>query len=202
MLRPSPPRGEGRKTPMKKGPLIIVSGPSGCGKSTLVQHVLAEGNLPLRASVSATTRARREGEVEDVSYHFWDEARFDAEVQAGGFLEWCEVHGRRYGTLRREVEETRNRDIGVLLTIDVQGAANVRQRCPDAFSIFVMTPSLEELERRLRSRSTESEATVALRLSNARQELARAGEYDYVLVNDDLGRAVAELRGVLERRFV
>jgi guanylate kinase len=186
---------------MNKGPLIIVSGPSGCGKSTLVRRVLAESGLPLRASVSATTRPRREGEIDGVSYHFWDADRFRSEVGAGAFLEWCEVHGRHYGTLRREVEAYCNRGLGVILTIDVQGAAKVRQQCPDAFSIFVTTPSLEELERRLRSRGSESEAAIALRLANARQELARQDEYDCVLINDDLDRAVAELRDVLAGLF-
>jgi guanylate kinase len=186
---------------MTKGPLIILSGPAGSGKTTLVRRVLAEGGLPLRVAVSATTRPRRQGEIDGVSYHFWARPRFLAEVEAGAFLEWCEVHGQYYGTLRSEVDPYRDRGTGVLLVIDVQGAAKVRRECPDAVSVFVTTSSPGELERRLRNRGTESEAAIALRLANARAELARIGEYQYVLKNDDLERAVTELRDLLARLF-
>jgi guanylate kinase len=186
---------------MPNGPLIIVSGPSGCGKSTLVQRVLAEGGLPLRAAISATTRTARPGEVNDVAYHFWDTDHFLAEVAADAFLECCEVHGRYYGTPRSEVDPYRERGLGVILVIDVQGAAKVRAQYPDAVSIFVTAPSWEALEQRLRSRGTENDAALALRLANARKEMDRIGEYDQTLVNDDLETAVSDLRARLARLF-
>jgi guanylate kinase len=187
---------------MTQGPLIILSGPSASGKSTVVQRLLAAGDLPLRQTVSATTRAPRPGEVDGVSYHFWDRARFAPEVQAGAFLEWAEVHGNCYGTLRSEVDGPRARGLGVILVIDVQGAARVRALCPDAVSVFVRTAAFETLERRLRARgSGEDEATIARRIANARLELERTGEYDHVIFNDDLETAVAQLRALVARLF-
>jgi|SRR5579884_326758 guanylate kinase len=183
------------------GPLIIVSGPSGSGKSTVIARVLQEAKVPLRVSVSATTRPPRPGEREGVHYHFWTREQFLQQVQAGAFLEWAEVHGNYYGTLRDEVEPYRAQGIGVILDIDVQGAAQVRQFCPDNVSIFLRTPSLEVLEQRLRARGTEDEASLARRLANARREMERIGEYDFVVVNDDLGKAVAEVRELLARQF-
>jgi guanylate kinase len=186
---------------MKPGPLIIVSGPSGCGKSTLIRRVLAGCRHPLRLSVSATTRARREGERDGVDYHFWTRQHFLEELAAGAFLEHAEVHGNLYGTLRSEVDDYRARGVGVILDIDVQGAASVRPCYPEAVSVFVQAPSLEELERRLRARHTEGEAALALRLANARREMQHAGEYQYVLVNDDLEAAVAELADLINGQF-
>jgi guanylate kinase len=186
---------------MNKGPLIILSGPSGVGKSELVKRLLAAKDLPLHLSVSATTRRPRAGEVDGTSYHFWPRQRFEEAVQAGGFLEWADVFGNLYGTLRREVEPYRERGEGVLLEIDVQGACQVRRLCPDAVSIFLKAPSLEVYEERLRRRHTENEEALRRRLEGARRELARAGEYDYQVVNDDLQRAVAEVEAHIRRQF-
>jgi guanylate kinase len=186
---------------MTQGPLIILSGPSGSGKSTVIGRLLAMGDLPLHLSVSATTRAPRPGEQDGVHYFFWAPEQFAAEVEAGAFLEWAEVHGQRYGTLRPEVASYRRRGIGVLLDIDVQGAEQVRRHCPDHVSIFVRPPSLAALEERLRRRGTEDEAVIQRRLSRARDEMARAGEYQYEVINDDLDRAVAEVHGIVARQF-
>ncbi len=183
------------------GPLIILSGPSGSGKSTVLGRLLARGELPLRLSVSATTRRPRPGEVDGVSYHYWTPERFQAEVDADGFLEWAEVHGNRYGTLRSEVEPYRQRGFGVVLDIDVQGAAQVRRRCPDSVSVFLNVPSLPTLEQRLRARGTESEAAIQRRLAAAAGEMARAGEYEYQVINDDLDAAVARLHEIVRRSF-
>ena len=188
-------------TTMSKGPLIILSGPSGCGKSTVTARLLARGDLPLRQSVSATTRPPRPGERDGVHYHFWARERFEREVAAGEFLEWAEVHGNYYGTPRREVGPFRERGVGVILVIDVQGAALVRARCPDAVSVFLETSRWEELERRLRARGADDEAAIRRRLDNARRELARAGEYDARVINDDLGEAVGQLHAVVARAF-
>ncbi len=183
---------------MARGPLIILSGPSGSGKSTVVRRLLDSFGARMRLSVSATTRPGRRGEVDGVDYHFWTRERFEEAKARDGFLEWAEVHGNCYGTLRSEVEPYLDRGIGVLLDIDVQGAEQVRARCPDHVSIFVKPPSLEELERRLRGRGTESEEAIQRRLANARKELARAGEYQHQVVNDVLERCVAELRQLIE----
>src|SRR4051794_30791344 len=120
-----------------KGPLIILSGPSGCGKSTVLQRLLQTTSLPLRLAVSATTRGPRPGERGGVQYYFWDREHFEEELQAGAFLESAEVYGNYYGTLRREVEPYREQGTGVILEIDVQGAANVRRVCPENVSFFL-----------------------------------------------------------------
>jgi len=186
---------------MAEGPLIILSGPSGSGKSTVIARLLALRDPPLRLSVSATTRRPRPGEQGGVDYHFWTRDRFEAEVRAEAFLEWAEVHGHCYGTLRREVEPYRRQGIGVILDIDVNGAAQVRRQCPDHVSVFLQAPSLEAYEQRLRKRGTEGEAEIQRRLATARRELARAGDYQYQIVNDDLDTAVAELRAVVLRHW-
>lgn len=156
----------------------------------------------MRLSVSVTTRKPRPGEVDGVHYYFWKAAEFVKERDAGGFLEWADVHGNFYGTLEREVEPHRERGIGVLLDIDVQGAAQVRTRCPDAVSIFIRTSRFETLEARLRDRHTEAEEAIQKRLANARGELARAGEYDHQVINDDLEAALASMRAILGPLFV
>ncbi len=190
-----------RPTLPSRGPLVILSGPSGCGKSTVIDRLMARGDLPLRLSVSATTRPRRPGEQEGVHYHFWTRDQFERELHKGAFLEHAQVHGNYYGTLRREVEPSRQRGIGVLLDIDVQGAEQVRRQCSDQYSIFLRPPSLATLEARLRSRGTEDEAAVERRLAAARHELDRAGEFDEIVVNDDLEKAVADIHAILVRQF-
>lgn len=186
---------------MSRGPLIILSGPSGAGKSTAVQRLLEEARVPLRVSISATTRPKRESEQDGLHYHFWTREQFEDELARDGFLEWAKVHDNYYGTLRKEVEPFREKGTGVILVIDVQGAAQVRTRCPDHLSIFMRTSSPELLEQRLRSRGTEDEATLQRRLTNARKELERVGDYQYQVLNDDLSFAVARLSELVEGEF-
>jgi guanylate kinase len=185
---------------MSLAPLIIVSGPSASGKSTIVRRLL-EGPWPLRLSVSVTTRPPRINEQPGVHYHFWSVPEFLHAKDQGFFLEWAEVHGNYYGTLDNEVTQYRHLGQGVVLDIDVQGAEQVRKRCPDAVSIFIRTSRFETLEERLRQRHTESEDAIQKRLTNARAELARAGEYNYQVVNDDLESALASLRAILGPLF-
>jgi guanylate kinase len=184
-----------------KGPLVILSGPSGSGKSTVLAQLLRTTDVPLRLAVSATTRKPRPGESDGVHYHFWPRSKFEATVAAGAFLEWADVFGNCYGTLRSEVEPFREQGVGVILEIDVQGAAAVRKVCPDAVSIFLKAPSPEIYEQRLRQRHTEDEATIQRRLAGARREEARIGEYDHVVVNDVVERAVAESQAIIRRSF-
>jgi len=186
----------------KRGPLIIVSGPSGSGKSTLIRRVLAQGGVPLRLSVSATTRPPRPGEREGVDYYFWTTEQFERGIQEGAFLEHAQVHGKHYyGTLLSEIDGYRGLGVGVLLDIDYQGARQVRPTHPEVVSVFVRAPRLEDYEARLRFRDTEDEATIARRLATAREELEHVDEYNHVVINDDLERAYGELRDWIARQF-
>jgi len=177
--------------------LFVISGPSGVGKGTLVSLV-RRMRPDLGLTVSATTRPPRLGEVSGVSYHFLSEEEFSRRVDAGEFLEWAEVHGHRYGTLRDDVNAMLASGKSVVLEIDVQGALNVRRILPTAVLIFVEPPSLGELERRLRKRGTESEAQIGLRLAHAKHELELSARYDVRLVNDDRDVAAHRLVEVLK----
>jgi guanylate kinase len=157
--------------------------------------------LPLRVSVSATTRQPRPGEQNGVHYYFWTPEHFDQQVRAGEFLEWAEVHGQRYGTLRREVEPVRQQGIGVILDIDIQGARTVRKQIPEAVLVFMRTSAFETYEQRLRHRGTEDEPRIQSRLATARQELAGASGYDFEVINDDLGVAVESVLAIVRPLF-
>ena len=152
----------------------------------------------LGLTVSATTREPRPGETDGTSYYFMSDEEFDRHVEAGDFLEWAWVHNHRYGTLRQEVERVLATGRSVVLEIDVQGGANVRRAVPDAVLVFIEPPSMEELERRLRGRGTEDEASIETRLANAHAEMDLADGYDVRIVNDDLERACLELQNVID----
>ena len=180
------------------GPLFVLSGASGSGKSTIVARLLAErGEIPVRRSISTTTREPREGEIPDVNYHFVSNDQFEAERDRGAYLEWAQVHKHYYGTYAEPVARLRGQGFGVILVIDVQGAMAVRAKVPDAVLIFVNAPSFAVLEKRLRERDTDDEATIELRLKNARHEVAMAHQYDHQITNDHLDHAVAELAQIL-----
>lgn len=175
----------------------MISGPSGVGKGTVVRALL-EARSSLRFAVSYTTRAPRPGEIDGVHYRFVDDETFGAIADAGGFLEWAEIFGHRSGTPAADVEEARAAGADVLLEVDIQGARSVKGKVPDAVLIFLQPPSEEELERRLRERGTESGEELELRLSEAKRELAAAPEFDHVVVNDQVDRAVEEVLAIIE----
>ncbi len=178
--------------PAGPGRLVVLTGPSGVGKGTVVAQV--RGLRPdVWVSVSATTRAARAGEVDGVQYHFWSADRFARTVAEGGFLEWAEFAGNRYGTPSGPVLQRIAAGQTVLLEIELQGARQVRASMPEAFMVFLSPPSFADLEARLRGRATEDEAAIARRLARAQEELAAASEFDAVVVNDDVGRAAREL---------
>jgi guanylate kinase len=177
--------------------LTVLSGPSGVGKGTVVARV-RELYPHVWVSVSATTRPMRPGETDGVEYYFVDRAEFERMAAAGELLEHAEYAGNRYGTPRAPVEEHLAAGQPALLEIELQGARQVRASFPDAFLVFLAPPSWDELERRLTGRGTEETGVVAARLERARVELAADSEFDRVVVNDDVGRAAAELVALIE----
>ena len=185
------------KQKIEPGVLIIVSAPSGCGKSTVV-HALMEQRDKLRFSVSATTRAPREGEVDGVDYFFVSRERFQQMVDEGAFLEHAEYVGNCYGTPRAPVEQQLAEGYDVYLDIDVQGAMQVKALRPETLMIFLMPPSMEELERRLTKRGNNSPEEIKGRLEAAEREFALRDRFDYVVVNDVVDRAVAEISGLID----
>jgi len=175
--------------------LVVVSGPSGAGKTTLCDELVLRDGM-LRNSISATTRAPREGEVDGVDYVFIDRDRFEA-LKAGKLLEWAEVHDHLYGTPRDSVEEEMAKGLDVLLNIDVQGGAAVKKAFPEAVAVFILPPSFEDLGTRMQKRGKDLTDEVRKRLANARAEIAEAASYDYIVVNDDLGEAVDTLHAII-----
>ena len=176
----------------RKGMLIVISGPSGTGKGTLVERLM-ENDTSIHFSVSVTTRGPREGEIDGVHYHFITESAYDELLKQDAFLEHATVHGHRYGTLRKPIEEGIERGENILLDIDPQGAIHVMRKKPDCVSIFILPPSYEALRVRLHTRNTDDPKEIACRLGNARGEVAQAAKYQYVLVNDDQQMAYEQL---------
>ena len=183
---------------MLRGRLIVIAGPSGVGKGTVVARLLKRDPERLALSVSATTRRPRASETNGVEYRFVSDADFDRMVAADELLEWAEIVGHRSGTPRRFVEEQRAAGRDVVLEIDVKGAAQVRDQVPDALLIFLMPPTMRELERRLRSRGTEDEDATRTRLRTAEEELQQTRWFDHVVVNDDVDRAAEEVAAIIE----
>ena len=184
------------KKTSKRGKLFVISGPSGAGKGT-VRKALFEQMPDLVYSISCTTRQPRDGERDGVDYRFLSEEEFKKLVEEKKFLEWAVVHEHLYGTLKSDVEKVLEAGVDVVLEIDVQGALQVKNAFDDSVLIFIMPPSKEELERRLRNRGTEEEDTVQLRLSNALKEMEKMLMYDYVVVNDSVLRAALEIKRII-----
>ena len=181
----------------RKGMLIVVSGPSGTGKGTLCEKLLAN-DTSVRFSVSATTRSQREGEIDGIHYHFMSDERFDELLKQDAFLEHATVHGHRYGTLTKPIDEGIEKGQNILLDIDSQGAINVMKRRPDCVSIFILPPSGNALSVRLHTRNTDDPAEIRRRLANAPGEVAKLKLYDYVVINDDLEMAYEQIYHIVQ----
>jgi guanylate kinase len=179
------------------GTLFVITAPSGAGKTSLIEAVMRE-DPTLKISVSYTTRAPRAGEKDGEDYHFVDPARFLAMRERGEFLESAEVHGNYYGTSRQVILEALKRGDDLILEIDWQGAQQVRRLYPECVGIFILPPSIEELERRMRARGQDSDDVIRRRVQNAREELAHAGEFNYAIINKDFETAKRELARTIQ----
>lgn len=184
---------------MRKGTLYVFTGPSGAGKGTLLSR-LQEQDDRLFYSISATTRAPRPGETDGVQYYFLSKAEFEEKIAQHAFLEYACYVENYYGTLEAPVNEKLEQGFDVVLEIEVQGAMQVHEKRPDAVMVFIAPPSFEELAARLHGRGTEDEEKVLKRLETAKEELKQQDRFDYVIVNDELDRAVEELRDILAKR--
>ena len=178
------------------GNLYVVAAPSGAGKTTLVR-LLLEQEAAVQLSISYTTRAPRAGEVDGREYHFVEATEFQAMIAREEFLEWAEVHGNFYGTSKKWIADQLAADRDVLLEIDWQGAQQVRKLFPQAIGVFILPPSMDELTRRLTGRGTDSADVISRRLAAAQAEMRHVGEFDYVIINDQLARALDDLRAVV-----
>jgi guanylate kinase len=178
--------------------IVVISGPSGAGKSSFVKELLRRYPSDLAYSVSATTRSQRPHEVDGRDYFFLTRDEFRGRIDSGEFVEWAEVHGEWYGTLKSQTERVLESGRNVLLDIDVQGGRSVRRIYPDGVFIFVLPPSLEDLEERLRARGTDNEERIRVRLRNAEREMALMREYDYAVVNESLDDATRQVASIIE----
>jgi guanylate kinase len=181
----------------RRGALIVVSAPSGAGKTTLC-HEVRQLVPDLFYSVSYTTRAPRPGEVDGKDFHFVTDAEFQTMRDKDEFAEWAEVHGHRYGTPAKALEGALNRGLDVILDIDTHGARQLRQRYPEAVSVFIMAPSMRELEARLRERKSDAAVEIVRRLNRAREEISAWRQYDYLIINRDVKEAVDQLATVIQ----
>lgn len=181
----------------RRGLLFVLSSPSGAGKSTIARMIL-EADDGIAMSVSATTRPKRPGEIEGRDYHFVTDEEFDRMRETGAFLEWAHVFGYRYGTLRNEVIKAIENGRDVLLDIDWQGTQQLKQVDPDIVRVFILPPSMTELERRLRSRGTDSEEVIGNRMARATAEISHWAEYDYVLINNNAEKCRELVHNILK----
>lgn len=181
---------------MNRGILIVISGPSGAGKGTICKEVL-KYDPSLSLSISATTRKPRAGEKEGVNYFFVERSEFEKMIQEDQFLEWAEVYGNYYGTPKTFVEEELEKGKDVILEIDIQGAMNAREKFPDGVFIFIVPPSMDELEKRIKKRATETLEEIKMRFSKASSEIKYITKYDYIVVNDEVSKAACKVLSII-----
>lgn len=179
-----------------EGLLIVVSGPSGAGKGTICNN-LVKKSKNIEVSISATTRPPRRGEKNGKSYHFIDEKEFTDKIEQDEFLEWAKVYGNYYGTLKKPVIEKLKEGKDVILEIDIQGAIQVKNKFPDGVFIFILPPSIEELKKRIETRATETKKEMIERISAAYDEIKKASQYDYIIVNDCIEKATNKLQAII-----
>lgn len=182
---------------MKKGKLFVVSGPSGVGKDTVVGKYLKNGNAHL--SISATTRSPREGEVDGKDYYFITKEEFEDWIKQDKFLEYASYNNNYYGTPKQKVEETLNKGINVILIIEVQGALQIKEKFEDCKLIFIMPPSIKELEKRIRERALDSKEMIENRLKIAEEEINLSSKYDYIIINHEIDDCAKELKEIIEK---
>lgn len=180
---------------MNKGGIFVVSAPSGCGKGTILAEIKKKEGFYY--SISATTREPREGEIDGINYHFIDKTKFEELISEGGLLEYAEYCGNYYGTLKKPVDDALKRGENVILEIEVKGALQVKEKCPEAAMVFILPPSFEELRDRLEKRGTESDELIEKRIEKAAEEISFAGRYDYIIENRLLETAVSDLSAVV-----
>ena len=182
---------------MEKGRLIVISGPSGTGKGTIVRELMNRRD-DLELSVSMTTRPKREGEEEGKSYFFVDKETFEKTIAEDGLLEWANVYGNYYGTPKKAVEDRLAMGKNIILEIDTQGGRNIKAKEEEALMVFILPPTLKELERRIRGRATDAEDVILARLAKAKDEIREAVHYEHVVVNDDLNEAVEQVLSIMD----
>ncbi len=187
---------------MRKGLLIIISGPSGVGKGTVRRYIMDNFKIKLSYSISMTTRPKRDKEIEGVDYYFVSDEEFDRNIKEDNFLEWEEFVGHRYGTPKDKVEQLRNEGKNVVLEIEVNGATEVMKKINDdrVISFFLMPPNIQALENRIRRRKTESEDVIQARLQKGANEMGKSGQYDHVILNDDVARASQEIVDLIKQK--
>lgn len=182
----------------RRGMMIVISSPSGAGKSTIARHLHEDDDMNLAISVSVTTRERRPSEIDNVHYHFIDFEEFKYLRDSNEFLEWAEVHGNYYATLRETVKKGLEKGKDILFDVDYQGASQLRQKTPqDVISIFIIPPSMRELSTRLHHRSEDSQQVIDARLASARIEMRHWKNYDYIIINENLNQALAEVKAII-----